>query len=128
MTWDEEEGRVRVTAPDIQGIHSWWMGDDMSRVWRVASKYQLSAEEVEILYGRNAQSSVIGYRSPPLALQLNSYNSKLITVIEVWTIADFELYLDGVLAEKKPNPYGFIPFVIFPMTVRAKVLNRGTPI
>ena len=50
VTWYQAEARVRVTAPDVQGIHAWWMGDDLSRVWRVASKYQLSQEEVSLLY------------------------------------------------------------------------------
>jgi hypothetical protein len=38
VTWDPDERRVRVTAPDVQGIHAWWLGDDVSRVWRVASR------------------------------------------------------------------------------------------
>jgi hypothetical protein len=35
-------------------------------------------------------------------------------MVEVWTDSTFELYLDNNLIESKPNPYGFIPFVIFP--------------
>ncbi len=95
VTWDAEAGMVRVTAPDIQGIHAWWLGDDTSRVWRVASRYTLSAEEAGLLY------------------QVKPGN-KTTAVVEVWTEADFELYLDNALVEKKPNPYGFIPFVIYP--------------
>ena len=37
VIWDMAEKKVRVTAPDIQGIYAWWLGDDTSRVWRVAS-------------------------------------------------------------------------------------------
>jgi hypothetical protein len=51
VIWDQGTKRVRVTAPDVQGIYAWWVGDDTSRVWRVASKYILTADEVEILYG-----------------------------------------------------------------------------
>jgi hypothetical protein len=95
VTWDASSERVRVTAPDVQGIYAWSAGDDPSRVWRVASKYRLGAEEAAAVYGfktagRNA------------------------TVIEVWTDRDFELYLDNNLMEAKPNPYGFVPFIIFP--------------
>jgi len=123
VTWDEGEGRVRVTAPDIQGIYAWWMGDDMARVWRVASKYQLSEEEVEILYGdnkfeiRNSKyetNSNNQILNPIPSTQSRSPNSGMKTVLEVWTDTEFELYLDGVQIDKKPNPYGFIPFVIFP--------------
>ncbi len=93
--WDTVEKRVRVTAPDVQGIYAWWLGDDTSQVWRVASRYSLSAEETELLY-----------RVKP--------KGKNATVIELWTAEDFELYLDSTLIESKPNPYGFIPFVIYP--------------
>ena len=95
VIWDQETRQVRVTAPDIQGIYAWWLGDDTSRVWRVASKYSLSAEETELLY-----------KVKPKA--------KTATVVEVWTAWEFELYLDNVLQDKKPNPYGFIPFAIYP--------------
>ncbi len=95
VIWDTVEKRVRVTAPDVQGIHAWWLGDDTSMVWRVASRYVLSAEEAELLY------------------QIKPRN-KTATVVEVWTDRDFELYLDNMPLEKKPNPYGFIPFIIYP--------------
>ncbi|HLC29672.1 MAG TPA: phage portal protein, partial [Dehalococcoidia bacterium] len=113
VTWDAAEGRVRVTAPDIQGIYAWWTGDDLSRVWRVASRYTLSDEEAETLYGRlptdvARQQGGPGYQAGRLGAR------KERTVTEVWTDADFQLWLDNALLETKPNPYGFIPFVIYP--------------
>jgi hypothetical protein len=63
-------------------------------MWRVASKYSLSAEETELLYQAKPKG-------------------KTATVVELWTALDFELYLDNALVEKKPNPYGFIPFIIY---------------
>jgi len=95
VTWDQSEKKVRVTAPDVQGIYAWWLGDDISRVWRVASRYTLAAEEVKLLYGITPKG-------------------KTAALVELWTDAAFELWLDNVLVEQKPNPYGFIPFVIFP--------------
>jgi hypothetical protein len=95
VIWDAQAKRVRVTAPDVQGIYAWWLGDDTSRVWRVASKYTLTQEEAEVLYPVKPKA-------------------KTATVIELWTDSEFELYLDSALVEKKPNPYGFIPFIIYP--------------
>ena len=95
VIWDATEKKVRVTAPDVQGIYAWWLGDDTTQVWRVASKYTLSAEETELLYQVKPKS-------------------KAATIVELWTARDFELYLDNALMEKKPNPYGFIPFIIYP--------------
>lgn len=94
-TWDAREKRVRVTAPDMQGIYAWNSGDDTSRLWRVAARYQLSKEEVEYLYGVKSKN-------------------KTAAIVEMWTKRDFELYMDNTLLEAKSNPYGFIPFVIFP--------------
>jgi len=95
VIWDQKARQVRVTAPDIQGIYVWWVGDDTSRVWRVAAKYSLAADVVEGLYQVSTKE-------------------KTVTIIEVWTSRDFELWVDGTQLEKKPNPYGFIPFVIYP--------------
>ncbi len=30
VIWDDTEKRVRITAPDVQGIYAWWLGDDTS--------------------------------------------------------------------------------------------------
>ncbi len=103
VTWDPHERRVRVSAPDVQGIYAWWLGDDVSRVWRVASRYQLSDEEARLLYGGSA------VRRPRSRAQGGGH-----VVVEVWTAEDFELWLDGDLVEAKANPYGFIPFVVYP--------------
>jgi len=95
VTWDVEQGRVRITAPDVQGLFAWWAGDDLSRVWRVASRYQLSAEEAALRYGAGK-------------------GKKQSTIVEVWTAAEFELWADNALVARRKNPYGFIPFVIYP--------------
>ena len=95
VIWDQENRSVRVTTPDIQGIYVWWEGDDTSKIWQVASKYSLSADVTENLY------------------QIKPKDRQA-TVIELWTVQDFELWVDGNQIERKPNPYGFIPFVIYP--------------
>ena len=102
VTWDAEEERVRVSAPDVQGIFVWWVGDDMNRVWRVASRYKLSADEVGLLYGVGARASAAG----------DSRSDS--TIIEVWTADSFEIWIDNARHQRRPNPYGFIPFVVFP--------------
>jgi hypothetical protein len=95
VIWDGEAKRVRVTAPDVQGIYAWWLGDDTSRMWRVASKYSLSAEESELLY------------------QLKP-KGKTATVVELWTDAEFELYLDDGLVEKSLIPMALSPLLSTP--------------
>jgi hypothetical protein len=41
-------------------------------------------------------------------------SKKAVSVVEVWTADSFELWADETLMEKKPNPYDFIPFIIYP--------------
>jgi len=95
VTWDTAEKRIRVTSPDVTGLFAWWLGDDLSKVWRVASRYNLTAEELEQLYQKQT-------------------DKKTVNITELWTETRFSLYLDSEVIEDKPNPYGFIPFVIFP--------------
>jgi hypothetical protein len=131
VIWDTDEKRIRVTAPDVSGIYAWWLGDDTSRVWRVASRYTLTQDEVHMLY-----SDVIASDLPAKAWQAGAKQSQEIAtsprfigapsndrggaahsnvvVTELWTAQTFDLFLDNDLLESKPNPYGFIPFVIFP--------------
>jgi len=103
VTWDpsaEGPARVRVSAPDAQGLFVWPWGDDPSRLWRVASRYVLGHEEAEMLYS-------------PLPGTSRARRSEH-TVVEVWTDAEFALWIDGAPFETRENPYGFIPFVIYP--------------
>src|SRR4030042_4426031 len=76
VTWDVENKRIRITAPDMNGIYAWWYGDDIGRVWRVASKYQLSKDDVFMLYG-------------------NTLTKSTATITDLWTVKDFLLYLDN---------------------------------
>jgi len=99
VTWDAREERVRVSAPDVQGLYAWWLGDDPGRVWRVASRYSLPRQEAEALLG-------------PVSAPRQGRAEH--TVVEVWTDADFQIWLDGAPFQEQANPYGFIPFVIYP--------------
>jgi len=93
--YDEDEQKIRVSSPDVSGIFAWWLGDDVAKVWRVASRYTLTQDEVELLY-----------KTKPL--------KKTANITELWTKQNFQLWLDNDKVEDKPNPYGFIPFIIFP--------------
>jgi hypothetical protein len=95
VVWDADQGIVRVSAPDIQGLYLWTRADDINSVRRIASRYSLDSESAKSLYGFKSRG-------------------KSTNVIELWTVQDFQLWLDDTLLEQKPNPYGYIPFIIFP--------------
>lgn len=108
VTWDAEQRRVRVSAPDVQGLFAWWRGDDPARVWRAACRYQLSVREARTLFGVTAAGGEGAMHEPS------------VTVIEEWTDEAVALWIDGRLHDQQPNPYGFIPFVIYPNLREAK--------
>jgi len=109
VIWDTDEKRIHITAPDVSGIYAWWLGDDTSRVWRVASRYTLTQDEIQMLYGDVIASAA-----------KQSQGKDRVVVTELWTARTLDLYLDNDLIESKPNPYGFIPFVIFPNVKQPK--------
>jgi len=119
VIWDTSEKRIRITAPDVSGIYAWWLGDDTSRVWRVASRYTLTREEMEMLYSgviasvaKQSQGIATSPSAPRNDRRGVARNNVVVT--EAWTDKTFDLYLDNDLVESRPNPYGFIPFIIFP--------------
>ncbi|MBF6601078.1 MAG: phage portal protein [Dehalococcoidia bacterium] len=118
VTWDETERRVRVTAPDVQGLFAWWTGDDVSRVWRVCSRYALDAESAQMLYGiaprdaGRARALPVAGAAPPLANGMG--RASAVEIVESWTADRFELWADGARIDERANGYGFIPFVIYP--------------
>ncbi|MDA1240530.1 MAG: phage portal protein, partial [Chloroflexi bacterium] len=107
VTWDDEASRVVVSAPDVQGIFAWWAGDDVRRLWRVASRYTLDTATFEARHGGVP-------RSPGDA------RPETVEVVEAWTAARFELWTGDHLVEARDNPYGAIPFVLYPNLPRPK--------
>jgi hypothetical protein len=101
VTWDKIRKNVKVSSPDVQGIHVWWRGDDSSEIRQVASCYHLDEPEIRRLY-------------PGLA------HAKDPLFTEVWTEKQFELRVGEKPFIRRKNPYGFIPFVIFPNLRQAK--------
>ena len=97
VTWDPETETVNITAPDMSGIYPWPHPTDPSRFRRVAQRYQLPAEDI-------------------FARWLIAPKHNPAWVIEDWTDKTFDIYVDDPPTPQimAVNPYGFIPFVIFP--------------
>src|SRR5579875_63714 len=106
VVWDPEEERVRITAPDVAGIFVWLYPDDHTRFWRLAHRYTidpLAIRNLEQFYPPLVQT---GQRAP--------------AITEIWTDALWQVWHDGTLVEERPNPYGFIPYVVYPNLRRPK--------
>ena len=118
ITWDAPAARVRVTSPDVQGLFAWWQADDPSQVYRIAQKYHLPTEEAEARYG-TASGKGSAYPEPVRICKVPTYRENgdrrgTIEVVEDWTVPHYTLWVDGAIIQQGPNPYGFIPYVVFP--------------
>src|SRR2546425_12054024 len=65
VTWDATEKRVRVTAPDVQGLFVWPWADDSSRLWRGGARDVLRPQEGGGGGGAPAGARAGGVETPP---------------------------------------------------------------
>ena len=91
VTWDPDAQQVVVSAPDVQGLHAWWAGDDVRRTWRVASRYHLEAAAFQAVTGHPVRT-IAGQRP------------QQVEVVESCTADTFDLWADGHLIKTRENP------------------------
>ncbi|MBC7264959.1 MAG: phage portal protein [Chloroflexi bacterium] len=101
VRWDPRRQRVRVLPVCVEGLWAWWRGDNFRDLYRVVQRYHLAGEEAEYWFGLRAQSAEV-------------------EIIEDWTAETTTLYADGAQVSRQPNPYGFLPYTIWPNLKRPK--------
>jgi len=99
--WDAGTGQVRVSAPDVQGLYAWPDPASPFEPRRVVLRYLLPAADVRARLGVEAEREEV-------------------EVIEDRTAGYFQVWVDGRPQPAQPNPYGFIPVVVFPNIRRPK--------
>ncbi|HZU77100.1 MAG TPA: phage portal protein, partial [Dehalococcoidia bacterium] len=106
VVWDPEEHRVRITSPDVNGLFVWLYPDDHTRFWRLAHRYTVDPLAIRQQEQYYPQILLTNQRAP--------------AITEVWTDEEWEIWHDTTLVERCPNPYGFIPYVVYPNVRRPK--------
>jgi hypothetical protein len=104
VTWDVRRGQPLVAPVDPASLWAWWEPDDPSSVYRVVQRYTVSPEEAERLFGR------VSHLAPGTSARL--------TAIEDWRPDRYRIELDGEVVVDAANPYGWIPYVIYPNIAR----------
>ncbi len=100
VRWDEEEGLPRVTGVDPAMLDVRWRADDLRTLLWVRQTYYVSAAELTA-----EQAGKLGVVTDPYsAMQAQ----------ESWTAERWELWVNGVMVDGGLNPYGEIPYIIFP--------------
>ena len=122
VTWDAAERRVRVTAPDVQGLFAWWAGDDVSRVWRVASRYSIDAESARDDVRHRGEAC----RAATAALGARRRSRRPSRSSRCGRRRRFELWADGARIEERDEPVRLHPVRHLPEHPRAEaVLGRS---
>ncbi len=102
VTWDPDEAAPVVTSVDPASLTCVSPADDYRRLLMVTQTYYMSDS------GQGAEHDMSDYPgrgavAPPRWL-----------ITEVWAADALEIWRDGALEKRVPNPYGFIPYVVFP--------------
>ncbi len=96
VTWDSQAGRPVVSSVDPSGLWAWSEPGNVRRVRRVVQRYALQPEEAEALF------------------ELTIPGKGRVHVVEDWTADRLRIELNGQPISDQGNPYGQIPFVLFP--------------
>lgn len=99
VTWDAARGRVRVVPADVGTLFVETAPDDARRAVAVRQLAQLPADAVRERYGVAPKGTHAAVR-------------------ETWTAGTYAVHVDDAPCHDGPNPYGVIPYVIFPNTPR----------
>jgi hypothetical protein len=93
---------VRIVPVDVQTLFVESAPDDVRRMRVVRQVRVVPRTAAEVTYN----------------VALIAGTTENVTVVEEWSDAAYRVLVDDVPVQDGPNPYGFIPYVIFPNTPR----------
>ncbi len=102
VTWDPTKSAPIITAVDPAGIVCVRQPDDYGRLLKVTHTYGAASVD----------GSAVQMVLPVFQYMVGQPNMG--QVVEEWTANTLDIWRDGALEVSIDNPYGFIPYVIFP--------------
>ncbi|HYI14108.1 MAG TPA: phage portal protein [Thermomicrobiales bacterium] len=105
VTWSARRAAPLVVPVDPASLWAWWEPDNPNEVYRVVQRYTLASDEASRLFP--------GARVP----EPWGSNEQLV-VVEDWDAERYTVTLGGEEVINNANPYGFIPYVIYPNVAR----------
>ena len=97
LGWDETAGEVRVTAPDVAGLEADFGADGVTPR-AVRHRYRLAPGDARGFSAGDDEA----------------------VVTEYWTADEYRVERDGSAVGGGVNPWGFIPYILFPNLPRPK--------
>lgn len=108
VTWDATAGLPRVTAVDPADLSVWWWLGDARHVTRVVQRLTMSSDEARERYGWRRRG-----------MPRTEAAARFVVALEEWTGERFRVTVAGDVVHDGPNPFGAIPYVIWPNEARA---------
>lgn len=113
LGWRMDEQEVSVTLADPSQLWARTKPDDKRVIEWVAQRY----------FVQESYNNEPGNIPDPMPLQIggaqyNAYGAANVEIIEEWTASIYRLWQAGQLIQQKPNPFGFIPYIIVPNNPR----------
>jgi hypothetical protein len=105
VSWSHRRGAPLVAPVDPSMLWAWWEPDNPNEIYRVVQRYTIAAGEVERVF-------------PGARLPVASGAGEQIVVVEDWDSERYTISLAGEQVIDQANPYGFIPYVIYPNIAR----------
>lgn len=109
VTWSARRAAPLVVPVDPATLWAWWEPDNPNEVYRVVQRYTLAVNEAGRLFPH------VGVRVPE---PWGSGSNEQLVVVEDWGAERYTITLAGEEVVDQPNPYGFIPYVIYPNIAR----------
>jgi len=100
VTWDAARGKPRVVAVDPATLSARWAADDPRDLRRMVQVYGLTGDDVADLFPEVSRG------------RLGLEAGRVYTTVEEWTPSRWRLSVAGQLVHDRPNPYGWIPYVV----------------
>lgn len=105
VRWDAEAGQPRVTGVDPGSLEARWRADDLRTLLWVRQGYWTSRPELTAAQrARLARGGAALPGDPYTPLRAE----------EDWTAQEWALWVAGTRVDGGPNPYGVIPYILFP--------------
>lgn len=96
VTWDPAQNRPLVSSVDPSGLWAWSQPGNVRQIRRIVQRYALQPEEAEDLF------------------QIPLPGNGRVQIVEDWTAGHHSIELNGQVIRDQANPYGRIPYVLFP--------------